>query len=116
MDKYELLAETRGQLKGRAILTINEHPAMRALFDRFSRVLPPFLGNCTSGIHMAAQLLTNPPLLMHGFAGVPHDSSVPPAAMLGLLLAREQVVQKKNHIKCAGVAGRQVRIRWLGLP
>ncbi|MBA0272320.1 DNA adenine methylase [Stenotrophomonas maltophilia] len=41
MDQYELLAETMSQLKGRAILTINDHPAMRALFDRFSRVSVP---------------------------------------------------------------------------
>ncbi|WP_459047364.1 DNA adenine methylase [Stenotrophomonas sp. PSU_St99] len=41
MDQYELLTETMSQLKGRAILTINDHPAMRALFDRFSRVSVP---------------------------------------------------------------------------
>lgn len=37
------------------------------------------------------------------------DPSVPPQALLGLLLAHVQVVQKKHPMKCAGVAGRQVR-------
>ena len=34
---------------------------------------------------------------------------MPPQALLGLLLAHVQVVQKKHPMKCAGVAGRQVR-------
>nr|KAJ9622912.1 hypothetical protein H2204_011392 [Knufia peltigerae] len=41
MDQYEQLAEVMAQLKGRAILTINDHAAMRALFDRFNRVSVP---------------------------------------------------------------------------
>lgn len=33
--EYEELAEAMSSLKGRAILTINDHPDMRRLFDRF---------------------------------------------------------------------------------
>lgn len=36
IDEYEQLAETMAHLKGRAILTINDHPDMRRLFDRFA--------------------------------------------------------------------------------
>lgn len=35
IGEYQQLAETLASLKGRAILTINDHPEMRALFDRF---------------------------------------------------------------------------------
>lgn len=52
-----------------------------------------------------------PPISLLG-AGIrrrPHPPTVPPKALLGLLLARVQVVQKKHPVKCAGVAGRQVR-------
>lgn len=35
LEQYEELAEVMAGLKGRAILTINNHPAMRRLFDRF---------------------------------------------------------------------------------
>lgn len=35
LDQYEELAEVMAGLKGRAILTINDHPDMRRLFDRF---------------------------------------------------------------------------------
>lgn len=35
MEQYEALAEAMASLKGRAILTINDHPEMRRLFDRF---------------------------------------------------------------------------------
>lgn len=35
IDQYELLAALMGGMKGRAILTINGHPDMRRLFDRF---------------------------------------------------------------------------------
>lgn len=41
MDQYEQLAAMMQALKGRAILTINDHPAMRALFDRFHSVSVP---------------------------------------------------------------------------
>lgn len=34
-EQYEQLAETMAALKGKAVLTINDHPAMRKLFDRF---------------------------------------------------------------------------------
>lgn len=34
-SEYELMAEVMAKLKGRAILTINDHPDMRRLFDRF---------------------------------------------------------------------------------
>lgn len=37
MNEYERLAEVLGALKGRAILTINDHPDMQRLFDRFRR-------------------------------------------------------------------------------
>ncbi len=37
MGEYKRLGEMLGTLKGRAILTINDHPDMRALFDRFRR-------------------------------------------------------------------------------
>jgi DNA adenine methylase len=35
LTQYEQLAETMAGLKGRAVLTINDHPDMRRLFDRF---------------------------------------------------------------------------------
>jgi DNA adenine methylase len=35
LDQYEELAQTIVCLKGDAILTINDHPDMRRLFDRF---------------------------------------------------------------------------------
>lgn len=35
LEEYDRLAETMAKLQGRAILTINDHPAMRARFDRF---------------------------------------------------------------------------------
>jgi len=41
LEEYEQLAAAIGALKGRAILTINDHPAMRGLFDRFSRISVP---------------------------------------------------------------------------
>lgn len=34
---------------------------------------------------------------------------MPPTALLGLFLGRVQAVQKKQPMKCAGVAGRLVR-------
>lgn len=34
-DQYEQLAETLGQLKGRAIMTINDHPDVRRCFQAF---------------------------------------------------------------------------------
>jgi len=37
LDQYEQLADILSALKGRAILTINDHPAMRRIFDRFRR-------------------------------------------------------------------------------
>ena len=37
MNEYARLAELLGVLRGRAILTINDHPDMRRLFDRFRR-------------------------------------------------------------------------------
>lgn len=41
IEQYEQLAEVMARLKGRAILTINDHPAMRRLFDRFGgRTVP----------------------------------------------------------------------------
>ena len=41
MDEYELLADRMAGLRGRAILTINDHPDMRRVFGRFkSRVVP----------------------------------------------------------------------------
>lgn len=41
LDQYEALAEAMAGLRGRAILTINDHPAMRRLFDRFrGRTVP----------------------------------------------------------------------------
>lgn len=36
IEQYEALAEALDGLQGRAILTINDHPAMRKLFDRFA--------------------------------------------------------------------------------
>lgn len=35
IEEYQALAEAMAGLKGRAILTINDHPDMRRLFDRF---------------------------------------------------------------------------------
>lgn len=35
LEEYEQLAETMAGLQGKAILTINDHPDMRRLFDRF---------------------------------------------------------------------------------
>lgn len=35
LDQYEALAATMAELKGRAILTINDHPAMRQVFGRW---------------------------------------------------------------------------------
>lgn len=35
LDEYDALAEVMANLRGRAILTINDHPDMRARFDRF---------------------------------------------------------------------------------
>lgn len=35
LEQYEHMAEVMANLKGVAILTINDHPAMRELFDRF---------------------------------------------------------------------------------
>lgn len=41
IDQYEQLADTMATLKGQAILTINDHPVMRRLFDRFpGRTVP----------------------------------------------------------------------------
>ena len=41
MGQYEELASTMAGLKGRAILTINDHADMRRLFDRFDgRTVP----------------------------------------------------------------------------
>ena len=37
IEEYERLAEQLAAIKGRAILTINDHPDMRRLFDRFRR-------------------------------------------------------------------------------
>lgn len=41
LDQYQQLADTMASLKGRAILTINDCPPMRALFDRFDRISVP---------------------------------------------------------------------------
>lgn len=41
IEQYQQLAEVMAGLKGRAILTINDHPAMRALFDRFQCISVP---------------------------------------------------------------------------
>ncbi|MCD9086232.1 DNA adenine methylase [Stenotrophomonas sp. SY1] len=41
MEQYERLAEMMAALQGRAILTINDHPSMRAVFDRFERTSAP---------------------------------------------------------------------------
>ncbi len=35
IDQYELLSERLASLKGRAVLTINDHPDMRRIFGRF---------------------------------------------------------------------------------
>lgn len=41
IEQYEQLAEVMASLQGRAILTINDHPTMRKLFDRFKgRTVP----------------------------------------------------------------------------
>ncbi|MBL8260946.1 MAG: DNA adenine methylase [Xanthomonadaceae bacterium] len=41
LDQYEQLAERMANMKGRAILTINDHPDMRRIFGRFrSKVVP----------------------------------------------------------------------------
>lgn len=40
-DQYEALANTLSSLKGRAILTINDHPDIRALFDWLPHDLVP---------------------------------------------------------------------------
>lgn len=41
LEEYERLAEVMATLKGAAILTINDHPDMRKLFDRFGgRTVP----------------------------------------------------------------------------
>lgn len=40
-DEYEQLASVMASLKGRAIMTINDHPEIRRLFDRFpGRTVP----------------------------------------------------------------------------
>ena len=36
LDEYYLLAESMRTMKGSAILTINDHPDMRRIFDGFS--------------------------------------------------------------------------------
>lgn len=36
-EQYELLAEKLVGLRGRAVLTINDHPEMLRVFDRFRR-------------------------------------------------------------------------------
>jgi DNA adenine methylase len=36
IEQYDQLAEVMASLKGRAVLTINDHPDMRARFDRFA--------------------------------------------------------------------------------
>lgn len=36
IEEYDQLAEMMGRMKGRAILTINDHPEMRSRFDRFA--------------------------------------------------------------------------------
>jgi DNA adenine methylase len=41
LEEYQQLAERMGTLKGRAILTINDHPAMRAIFDRYDGCTVP---------------------------------------------------------------------------
>lgn len=41
IEQYQQLAEVMAGMKGRAILTINDHPAMRALFDRFHCISVP---------------------------------------------------------------------------
>ncbi|MFC3716790.1 DNA adenine methylase [Luteimonas soli] len=41
IEQYDALADTMAGLKGRAVLTINDHPDMRARFDRFpGRTIP----------------------------------------------------------------------------
>lgn len=41
LEQYELLAERMAAMKGKAILTINDHPEMRRLFGRFpSKAVP----------------------------------------------------------------------------
>lgn len=50
MDQYERLAEVMATLKGRAILTINDHPAMRAVFDRFSKTSVPIRYTVGGGV------------------------------------------------------------------
>lgn len=41
LDEYDQLTEVMASLRGRAILTINDHPAMRERFDRFQgRTVP----------------------------------------------------------------------------
>jgi len=58
-------------------------------------LLPPFFGDCTSGIHTTAQLLTDHPHSVQGFAGgrmIPQCPRQPPWPAAG---------------PCAGSAERQ---------
>jgi DNA adenine methylase len=41
LDQYEAMAAAMAGLKGRAILTINDHPDMRRIFDRFGGASVP---------------------------------------------------------------------------
>ena len=53
LDQYEALAQTITCLKGEAILTINDHPDMRRLFDRFEGETVPIRYTIGTGAAVA---------------------------------------------------------------
>lgn len=50
LEQYEQLAKMMASMKGRAILTINDHPAMRALFDQFDQISVPIRYTVGGGV------------------------------------------------------------------
>lgn len=75
--------------------------------------MPSFLHSVATARLASLRPLSAPsiPSLGAGIRRDRGDPSVPPQALTGLLLAHVQVVRKKHPMKCAGVAGRQVRAR-----
>lgn len=55
LEQYDQLAETMANLQGRAILTINDHPAMRKRFDRFKGSTVPIRYKIGGGAGLPAK-------------------------------------------------------------
>ncbi len=63
IEQYQQLADVMSSIKGRAILTINDHPKMRALFGRFECQEVPIrytIGG-GSGVNRTELIYTNSP-------------------------------------------------------